>query len=100
MITREDMLKVLKKKDRQASKKIREEAEKTVDRCSRAILEGRFKVTTAPTNPEVFNLVRKAFLEEGIDVKMEVKEVESRSKHKKKYDFTHANYIFSIIEEV
>lgn len=99
MITREDMLQVIKKKERQSAKKVKQDAQKTIERCSKAILEGRLSLTTAPTSPEVFNIVKNAFRKEGIDVKMELGEASGRSRNKKSFTYRHANYKFSIIEE-
>lgn len=100
MITREEMQSILKKKERQAVTKVKKEAEKTIDRCSQALRNGRLSLTTAPTSLEVFNIVKNAFRKEGIDVKIELAEASSgRSKSKKTYTYKHANYRFSLIEE-
>lgn len=100
MITREEVLNALKKKERQTSIEIKKAAQATIDRCSRALAEGRLSITTAPTSPEIFNIVKNAFRKEGIDVKLELAEASSgRSKTKKTYTYKHANYRFSLIEE-
>lgn len=100
MITREEMQSILKKKERQAVTKVKKEAQKTIDRCSQALRNGRLSLTTAPTSLEVFNIVKNAFRKEGIDVKIELAEASSgRSKSKKTYTYKHANYRFSLIEE-
>lgn len=99
MITREEMQAVLKKKERQALAKVKKEAQRTLERCSQALKNGRLSVTTVSTNPEVFSIVKNAFRKEGIDVKMELAEASSRSSKKKAFIFKHANYRFSLVEE-
>jgi len=100
MITREEMQAVIKKKERQASKEIKTTAANVISNASSLIKRGRFTIPNAPTSPEVFNLVQKSFKKEGIDVKMEIKEVRSRSTNKLAYTKQQATYRFSLAEEV
>lgn len=99
MITRDELLDVIKKKERQSTREIKEAANRTIESASKALRRGRFHLPQAPANPAVFNLVKKAFASEGIDVTMEVREISSRSARNKPYTFTNAVYRFKILEE-
>lgn len=99
MITREEMLSVMAKKKRQSSKAVKQMALRTIERASKAIKNGVFMIPTGPTDPEVFNLVQKSFKKEGINVTMELREYETRSKKNKIRTCHSASYRFSIIEE-
>lgn len=99
MITREEMQEVLKRKERQSSKAVKVQAKKTMEYASRLIKKGQFSLPNGPTNPEVINLIQKSFKKEGIDVKVEVSQIPSRSKKQGAYVKQCANYRFSLIEE-
>lgn len=99
MITREDMVAALKKKERQTQKEIKKAAQFTLERAAEAIKAGKFHLPNASTNPEVFNLVRNTLKKAGIDVKMVAKEITSRSAKKKAYTKSVTSYKFSLIEE-
>ncbi len=97
MITKDQFLTVIKKKTNKTERQNKEEAKRTIERCSKEILSGNFTVHPVPVSNDIFTIVKKAFQKEGILVKKE--DFEVRSKHKTKmYTKRQSRYVFSIEE--
>lgn len=99
MITRDDMIKVIRQKERANSKEIKEKAAQLVLRCSDEIAQGTFKVYPTPNSQEIFSLVKATFEKEGIGVKMSKIEGTAKSKKNKAYVSSYGMYEFFLLEE-
>lgn len=99
MITREEMQKALRDKNRKASRAAREQANKTIEYASKLIRKGIFTLANGPVNKEVMDLVKKSFKKEGIDVMIEVSEIPARTKVKGQYTKQCATYKFVLSED-
>lgn len=97
MITREEMQEALNRKGRLSAKAAKTQAKKTIEYASTLIRKGKFNVPNGPIDPEVIDLVQKAFKKEGIDVTVDIIEIPSKSRKKKVYTRKAANYKFSLI---
>lgn len=99
MITREEVQAVLNSKERQSAQAVKDQAKKTIEFASRQMKKGVFHIANGSNNPEVIRLVQKAFKKEGICVKVEQTDSQSKSRHKRVYTRKTATYRFSLIEE-
>lgn len=65
MITKEEALKVLKRQRTKEQAKVRDIANKAIERISNEIRRGRFTIPNIGKDPKVQELISKAFEQEG-----------------------------------
>ncbi len=98
MITREDMVKAVKRQDRKVKQSAKVEATKLIERCSEAVRSGSFTVPNTNVRDDVFSIVSSAFAKEGIQVTREVNEIQSKNK-RNPYTRRYATLKLSLLEE-
>lgn len=100
MITREEILNIKRKKEREQAKSTKIEVEKLIERCSKELRRGRLVVYPVTTNTDVLKAVGAKFSKEGIDMKVTDCTVHAKAPKKdRRYEYMLCKLTFSVKED-